>query len=293
MIDLAVIAAIPDLHHLSAVGTIDMALAHLVLTEPAYAAYFRTRAEQGVTVYLDNSAYELQESTGAGLPAEPVLRAAQLTGAHVIVCQDVLFDGPATIAATRRFLDAARHLATTSATRPQFMAVPQGRTRDEWLRCYNQLAAMPGIDLIGLSKLSVPRCFDAPVAEARLACTAHLLARGTSKPLHLLGGDRSLPWELAEHRRLGHDQPGAGPGVRSNDSSFAYWYAVTGTSVDAATGRAEREAPAKPDLTAAPLDRAVLATALAHVALLRHAAGLSTAPLPADATADETEAPCH
>ncbi|WP_059007984.1 hypothetical protein [Streptomyces specialis] len=173
------------------------------------------------------------------------------------------------------------------------MAVPQGRTRDEWLRCHDELAVIPGIDLIGLSKLSVPRCFQAPAAEARLACTAHLLAHGTSKPLHLLGGDRSLPWELAEHRRLGHDQPGAGPRVRSNDSSFAYWYAATGIPMDAATGRAEREAPAKPDLTAAPLDRAVLATALTHVALLRHAAGLPTAPSPADAPADEKEAPCR
>lgn len=271
MIDIAVIASIPHLDPLAAAGTVDMALTHLVLTDPVYAAFYRARAAAGITVILDNSAYELEKTTGRGLDAGPVFHAAERIGAHIVVCQDVLFDGPATVAATRRFLDHARHQAEPGTYR--FMAVPQGSTRAEWWDCYQQLAAMPEIDLIGLSKLSVPRCFGAPVAEARLACVAELLTRDAPKPFHLLGGDRSLPWELAEHRRRGHDRAGTGGGVRSNDSSFAYWYAACGIRVDPDTGRAEQEAGSKPDLSGV-LDEARLTTALTHVALLRRAAGL-------------------
>lgn len=274
MIDVAVIASTPHLQRLSAAGTIDMALTHLVLAHPAYAGYFQARTRAGVTVVLDNSAYELQETTGAGMAAGPVFQAAELTGAQIVVCQDVLFDGPATLLATQWFLDTAQHQDTASAAGLGFIGVPQGRTRAEWLDCYHRLVAVPGIDMIGLSKLSVPRCFGAPVAEARVACVAHLLELGAPKPFHLLGGDRSLPWELREHRRCGHDRVEPG-GVRSNDSSFAFWYAASRIDVDRHTDRAERDATTKPDLVAGALTDTDLATALKHVALLRRAAGLS------------------
>lgn len=274
MIDIAVIAGLPYLHRLSAAGTIDLALTHLVLRHPAYAAYFHERARCGVTVILDNSAYELAKTTGAGLSAEPVLTAAHQVGARVVVCQDILFDGPATVTATRRFLADAGRYHDGAGEQPafQFMGVPQGTTRPEWLDCYRRLADLPGIDVIGLSKLSVPACFDAPVAEARLACVAEILATA-SKPFHLLGGDRSLPWELSEHRRRGNDhaEPGA---VRSNDSSFAYWYAAQSIPVDSHTGRAARLASTMPDLEDTCLDDAQLAAALDHIAFLQHAAGI-------------------
>ncbi|MGH8897385.1 MAG: hypothetical protein ACRDZ4_10275 [Egibacteraceae bacterium] len=266
MIDLAVIASRPHLDQLSARGSIDMALTHLVLDHPAYAAYYRTRAEAGITVLLDNSAYEMETETGQGMAAIPVLNAAVQIGASVVVCQDVLYDAAATVAATRQFLG---QVADIGAELYRFMGVPQGRTRAEWLVCYEQLVAMPGVDVIGLSKLSVPRCFDAPVAEARLACVDQLVRLGTPKPLHLLGGDRRLPWELAEHRRRGHDHI-----VRSNDSSFAYWYAACGIPVEATAGRAAAEAPAKPELVTTVLDDTQLPSALKYVTLLRRAAGL-------------------
>lgn len=288
MIDIAVIAGLPYLDRLSAAGTIDMALTHLVLRHPAYAAYFRERATSGITVILDNSAYELETSTGAGMSAEPVLTAAHQISARIVVCQDILFDGPATITATRQFLADARRYHNSGGDQPvcQFMGVPQGTTRSEWLDCYRRLVDMPGIDVIGLSKLSVPACFDAPVAEARLACVADILA-DAPKPLHLLGGDQSLPWELSEHRRRGHDQaePGA---VRSNDSSFAYWYAARRIPVDPLTGRAEQLAPAKPDLENTCLDDAQVAAALDHIAILRHAAGVR---FPAPDTPDAERRP--
>jgi hypothetical protein len=149
------------------------------------------------------------------------------------------------------------------------MAVPQGTDRAEWLDCYDRLLDMPEVDMIGLSKLSVPRSFGLPVAEARLACVEEVLKRPATKPIHLLGGDRSLPWELTEHRRRGNDCV-----VRSNDSSFAFWYAACGISVDPTTGRAEYEAPSKPDLINGVLSAGTVDEVLANIALLHRAAGV-------------------
>lgn len=263
MIDVAIIASVPHLTDLSALGSIEMALTHLVLANSAYADFYLRRSAAGVTVILDNSAYELEEHTGKGMDVQPVLAAASRIGATVVICQDVLYDGTRTLTTTRRFLD---HAAGTGY---RFMAVPQGETRAEWLDCYEELAALPGIDMIGLSKLSVPRCFGGPVAETRLECVEALLERGTPLPLHLLGGDRSLAWELAEHRRRDHDSV-----VRSNDSSFAFWYAACGIDVDPSTGRALHEAPTKPDLIEARLDQTVIDVARRNAQLLFTSAGV-------------------
>jgi hypothetical protein len=265
MIDLAVIAGVPHLHDLSAYGSIDMALTHLVLANDTYADYFLARSRAGIGVLLDNSAYELETDTGLGLPADAVLAAADRIAAHVVICQDVLYDGAATVVTTKTFVAEAAGIGY------ELMAVPQGRTRAEWLDCYRQLVQIPGVSMIGLSKLSVPRSFDGPVAESRLDCVKTLVQTGVPLPLHLLGGDRSLPWELAEHLRQGHDSA-----VVSSDSSFAFWYPATGTPVDAVTGRAEREAPGKPDLTSTTLSPESVALARTHIRTLRAAAGLNT-----------------
>ena len=265
MINLAVIASVPHLHDLSALGSIDMALTHLVLTNNDYADYFLARSRAGVRILLDNSAYELETDTGKGLNAAAVLAAAERIAATVVICQDVLYDGAATVATTHSFLTEA------AGTPYELMAVPQGRTRAEWLDCYRRLVQIPGVTMIGLSKLSVPLSFNAPVAESRLDCVKTLFQTGVPLPLHLLGGDRSLPWELAEHRRHGHDSA-----VVSNDSSFAFWYPATGTPVDADKGRAEREAPRKPDLISTTLSSDTLALAAANIRMLRAAAGLNT-----------------
>ena len=265
MIDLAVIAGVPHLHDLSALGSIDMALTHLVLTDDAYADYFLARSRAGVRVLLDNSAYELETETGHGMTADAVLTAAERIAATVVICQDVLYDAAATVTTTETFV------ASAAGNGYELMAVPQGETRAQWLDCYRRLVQIPGIAMIGLSKLSVPRSFNASVAEGRLECVKTLLGIGLPLPLHLLGGDRSLPWELTEHRRHGHDRA-----VASNDSSFAFWYPATGTPVDDGKGRAAREAPGKPDLTTTTLGSDDLALAQQHVRTLRAAAGLNT-----------------
>jgi len=268
-IDVAVIAALPHLHDLAASGSIDMALTHLALRYPGYAAHHAARVAAGGTVILDNSAYELAESRGCGLDAGPVLTAATLTGATEVVCTDVPYDPHATITATRRFL--ARAAQATDGLR--FMAVPQGSTRAEWLACYDALITMPGVDSIGISKLSVPRCWNAGIATARLACVAEIHQHASPPPpLHLLGGDGCLPAELRAHRQRGHTA------VRSSDSSAAFWYARCGIPLEAATTVMTGQAPPRPDLETTRLTAAQLAAARASITLIRDAAGLASAP---------------
>lgn len=267
-IDVAVIASLPHLHDLAVCGSIDMALSHLALRYPAYAAHHAARAAAGGTVILDNSAYELAESRGCGLDVGPVLTAAALVGATDVVCTDVPYDCHATITATSRFL--ARAVQTTDGLR--FMAVPQGSTRAEWLACYDALIAMPGVHSIGISKLSVPRCWNAGIAAARLACVAELHQHARPpRPLHLLGGDGCLPAELRAHRQRGH------AAVRSCDSSAAFWYARCGIPLDAATTVMTRPAPPRPDLETTRLTAAQLAAARASITQIRDAAGLPSA----------------
>jgi hypothetical protein len=269
VIDVAVIASLAHLHDLTACGSIDMALTHVALRHPGYAAYHEARAGAGGTVILDNSAYELEDTLGSGLTAGPVLTAARMTGAAEVVCTDIPHNGPATVAATRRFLTQAAEM-----TGLRFMAVPQGSTKAEWLACYEALAAMPEVHSIGVSKLSVPRCWHAGVATARLACVAELHQHGTPpKPLHLLGGDGCLPAELRAHRQRGHT------GVRSNDSSAAFWYARIGIALNPVTTVMTWPVPPKPDLETTRLTPPELAAARAGITMIRDAAGLS----PADA----------
>jgi hypothetical protein len=269
VIDIAVITSLAHLSDVAACGSIDMALTHLALRYPRYAAYYAARAAAGYTVILDNGAYELEDTLGSGLAPAPVLTAAKLTSAAEVVCTDVPYDGTATIAATRQFLDHAAEVTHDV----RFMAVPQGSTRAEWLACYETLAGLPGVHSIGLSKLSVPRCWDAGIAAARLACASELHRHGPPpKPLHLLGGDRCLPAELRAHRERGHVC------VRSNDSSTAFWHARLSIPLDPACRPMTTAAPPKPDLESTRLTPAQLTEAHANITLIRDAAGLPALP---------------
>jgi hypothetical protein len=264
VIDVAIIAPIPHLAELAGRGSFDMALTHLVLAHDRYARHYAAQSAAGRTVILDNSAYELEDTTGSGLAAGPVLKAAALIGAAEAVATDVPFDGPATLAATRRFLSHA----TAHGSHARFIGVPQGSTRREWLACYDALTALEEIEIIGLSKLSVPRCWPGETAAARLACAAELHRHGPPpKPCHLLGGDHSLPAELRRHRDLGHHA------VRSNDSSSATWHAACSIPYSPATGRAARQAPGKLAFHR-PLPAPQLAIAHANITILREHAGL-------------------
>jgi hypothetical protein len=135
------------------------------------------------------------------------------------------------------------------------MAVAQGKTREEWLESFEELSWLDEVDQIGLSKISVPLSFgssqqtDGCVSLARLECTKVLHSRFYDpnnfrpfpcKPVHLLGGDNYLPWELSQQKQYDW--------IFSNDSSATIWYGAHGETYDPCTGKIKNIITKKPDL---------------------------------------------
>ncbi len=246
MIDICVITPISHLEEYGNLGDIDMSLAHLICEPPndEYAEYYKKQRKKGRFVILDNSAFEMEQK-GKGLDPDPVLDAALITNPSEVIATDVLFDGPATVESTRKFIDRmySRGLKIKKLDGPPrmayaVMAVPQGKSIEEWMACYEELCKMPEVSTIGLSKLSIPMSWlgekesDGNCARARLMCTAAIaewmekvlygppayfaVGEVPVRPHHLLGGDNWLPWELRQQSKYSW--------IRSNDSSCAVWY---------------------------------------------------------------------
>lgn len=257
----------------SAHGDADMVLTHIVLglTDVAtgthssetssdhkerfeqlrsnYVEYYRDRAQSGFFTILDNSAYEIgkleaQKASGQGLGPELVLQAAKIVRPSIVICQDVLCDGDATIEATKDFVKYVKDSGEFGNF--LLMAVPQGKDESSWLRCYKQLSEIPEINMLGFSKISIPISFGndqtSPgcVTDARLKCTSIIDKEFKhKKDVHLLGGDNHLGRELSKQKHYDW--------VFSNDSSAAVWYGMHGKQFDS-TGTIADIITVKPDL---------------------------------------------
>jgi hypothetical protein len=230
-IKICVISPISHLETYSPLGDIDMSLAHLVLEnrgDNPYARYYRKQKEKGRFICLDNSLFELQKQ-GVGVGIDAVLEAAKITNPSEIIAEDVLYSSNDTIESTKEFIKTMKNRGMFGSY--QIMGVVQGRTKEEWWKCFKDLTQLP-INTIGLSKLSVPMAFlgvtaeEGCVARARLECTklieqeygcqavSNSIANG--KQIHLLGGDNWAVWEMTQQKKYSW--------VRSNDSSCAVWY---------------------------------------------------------------------
>jgi hypothetical protein len=270
-IKVCIITPASHLNELSSYGDCDMALSHLLVEEDKfkhtnhikenYAKYFINRKKLGRWVILDNSAYEIgkleaTQATGQGLGPDLVLKAAEIINPSIVIAQDVLCDRQATLESTKAFIKYVKDKGLLGKF--QLMAVPQGRTKEEWLESYKELYFLPEINQIGLSKISVPLSFggtqaeDGCVSKARLKCTQAIQelhqdidwkwAYGDrqAKPVHLLGGDNWRPWELKQQSKYSW--------IYSNDSSACIQYGIYGQKFDVETGQAKSIIVTKPDL---------------------------------------------
>jgi len=234
---IAVISPTAGLWRYSALGDIEMALTHIVLSDEHYRKYFREARAAERFIILDNGLFELKEA----MPIKDVIEAARMIGASELICRDVLYDGKATVEASLEFIRKVQE----SGLRARLMAVPQGKTDTEWFECAEALAKLPSVSCLGISKLSVPKCFPAAdIGRSRIACLSD--ARwGTfeqhPQELHLLGGHDDLLWELKQYDQHadGSSAPYAGGcyRLRSNDSSVAVWRGAFGLSMNSWTGK--------------------------------------------------------
>lgn len=195
-------------------GTFHMILTHIVKKDSEYASYYKQ--EKGLKL-LDNSLFEL----GYALPAEDVIKAAELVEADILVSPDVIRDGEATVENAKAFTQHLKELGVLD--KYAVMAVPQGKSVKEWMDCYSELVKIEGIDCIGLSIIGmITSMQDVTGTEdivtnrtAFMSVLEKWEGIDTAKWHHLLGLGRG-PFELTSYKHL--------EWVRSNDSSNAWWH---------------------------------------------------------------------
>lgn len=118
----------------STFGSALMGLAHQILENPYHARMLTDLRLTGRSpLIVDNSLMELGES----LSMKEILRAGQLVGADELVLPDKF---KRSIATFDLIMDALAEVETLGALEHfSFMAVPQGRTIEEWLECYDHI----------------------------------------------------------------------------------------------------------------------------------------------------------
>ncbi len=168
-------------------------MAHL-MENKKYLSIIKEIKENGNYILLDNSAPYL----GSSVNNEDLLDCIKLIKPDEVILPDVLDDGEETIKRTKEFLD-----AFSKYNRIKFMAVPQGKTIEEYKECYKIFARNSQIDLIGLS-FSVSRLFNVQIDINKYSSPRERLIKlfidegiiDYSKPHHLLGFANSGNIEL-------------------------------------------------------------------------------------------------
>lgn len=158
-------------------------LAHFYLAYPHYREWFLDKKKEGYFITLDNSAAEKSLVT-----EEKLLKITEELKPDEVIPPDVLFDKDSTLNNFYSFIDHNKDVS--------IFACPQGKDMQTWLECYDEMVKHPRVTVVGLSKITIPVCFnfceigdeDKNIKEGRHACVDFLVETGRlTKPLHFLG----------------------------------------------------------------------------------------------------------
>lgn len=194
-----------------------MCLAHLVLSVPSYALFYRRLVEEGKFVIMDNGAAE-----GEQLSLEDLATAYDLVKPNELVMLDSLNDGDETFEKTKRSIE----FFTARGIHSRFMAVPQGKTFEQWKRSADQLLRLPRIETIGVSKFLSIATQDNTI---RIAAVDYLKDKIGMHDIHLLG----CQTEPREVRTIAEEYPF----VRGCDTALAYLFAQQSRIIEIDTPR--------------------------------------------------------
>ena len=203
------------LPEMSRYGDIEMVLAQNVIEEnKGYLKYLDSLPDDRYVI-IDNGAHE-----ECSISNEELIDRARRVRADEIVAPDVPYDSEVTWHKTNEFIDNLINTCTDKELdRIKVQAVPQGKTKGEWLHCYRQMQKLSYIDVIGLSRLSIPKCFPGyNLKESRKQCIKRIAGVG-KKPFHLLG--LTDPSEVAVYNTLSDTA-----GIRSVDTGVPYVYGL-------------------------------------------------------------------
>ena len=191
-----------------------MLLAHQALKSAKYLKIYKKRQKEGGYLILDNSAYEF----GKAISNDLLFNVIKVAQPDEFVLPDAICDFKTTIKLTSNFLE-----KYNNEGKIKLMAVPQGKTIDEYIECYKYFSTNTLIDTIGLASKStelLPRIND--YISGRHYVLETLIAKGLicKKPHHLLGLGDSGHHELKVLKQYTF--------IRSCDSSAAYIHAKNG-----------------------------------------------------------------
>ncbi|MNW45412.1 hypothetical protein D3C74_226750 [compost metagenome] len=206
-----------------------MALAHLIGKDG-----FQRYTEFYLEVGKDPESYLIMDNgviEGDPRPIEELVEKAIQVNADELILPDVFMERHATLAKTYDALSKIKAHAymNSKIARLKTMAVPQGKTLEEWFESARDLAALP-IDAIGIPKVlaklpskNSPEGYWLNRLEA-LRMIQPLL-QGTQTEVHLLGC-WDTPLEIkAISNAIANDTC---PKVRGTDSAIPYAYARKG-----------------------------------------------------------------
>jgi hypothetical protein len=203
-------------------SSVYLVLGHLIGKDEEYTNFFTQSKKYK---YIDNSAYEL----GEAIKNQELVDKAHLINADALVLPDVFMDGLETLKRTYAFLEKFRTIHKDF----DLVAVPQGKTPEEYLDCASELLKIKEIKTIAVSFLVVARCFsiitrtndqnvlaNRPLAVGMVRQLMRLQANQLN--IHLLG--LGNPIELSCYNNKGF--------VVSCDSSVAFALANVGLKVN-------------------------------------------------------------
>lgn len=204
--------------HLADEGTAGyFVLAHLYVKNKAYRDFFKAKRDEGHFILLDNGAAEHSLVT-----PQVLLDCVKDLQPTEVVAPDVLYNGTRTEQNLILFINMLKEERLFEETDVFF--VPQGESKEEWLRLYDNALLNPDVKTIGLSKITVPHLWrgaskDQEIMEARHECFDLLKKTNRlQKPLHLLGAGDPREFKYYRNHAI----------VRSTDSCFTLWAALNG-----------------------------------------------------------------
>lgn len=210
------VAHIVPVQHLA--DTVDnqyhMCLAHLVDNDE-YREHFAKMAKSGRFVLMDNGAAE-----GAQLQPEKLLEMYAYINPTEIVLPDTLYEPGSTIQKSRNFMAKLENRGLLDKYR--LMAVPQGRSLNEWAACARIFVKDTRVNSIGVSKFLNIGTHDRYVRVKACNILKDLFTEYGREDIevHLLGCDEGpiIVKTIQEEHSF----------VRGCDSAFAYLQAQAG-----------------------------------------------------------------
>jgi len=131
---------------------------HLLITQEVlknkrYQEVYRERSLKGDFIIMDNGVFEY----GNAASLDDVIEAVEAVHAKEMVLPDCYFDGESTV---KRIVNALNELEKKNYRPKSLMAVPQGKTEKEYMRCFAELFSIDEIDTIGFSYGAIGKAFE-------------------------------------------------------------------------------------------------------------------------------------